>query len=283
MSQTGYLHPVAGSFSRPADGNPTGVLMEAAFHAAGIRAHYVNCEVAPEGLAAAVAGARAMGWRGFNCSMPHKVAVMAELDGIGPSAAAIGAVNCVRRDGDRLIGENTDGRGFVSSLRTLVDPAGACVVVLGSGGAARAIAVELGLAGAAEIVIVARNEEAAASLADAVAVSGAAHARVVPWTPGVRLDPTADVIVNATSVGMDGASAPEVSFDGVRGEAIIGDVVIAADRTPFLRAAEERGLAVLDGLGMLVDQAVLSLEYWFGVDPDAARMRSALEDELRGR
>jgi shikimate dehydrogenase len=97
------------------------------------------------------------------------------------------------------------------------------------------------------------------------------------------LDPTADVIVNATSVGMDGASAPEVSFDGVRGEAIIGDVVIAADRTPFLRAAEERGLAVLDGLGMLVDQAVLSLEYWFGVDPDAARMRSALEDELRGR
>lgn len=281
MSQAGYLHPVAGSFSQPADGNPTGVLMEVAFCAAGIRAHYVNCEVAPEGLAAAVAGARAMGWRGFNCSMPHKVAVMAHLDEIGPSAAAIGAVNCVRRDGARLIGENTDGRGFVSSLRTLAEPAGTRAVVLGAGGAARAIAVELGIGGAAEIVVVARDPGAAASLADAVTGSSAATALVVPWTPGIELDSDADVIVNATSVGMDGTSAPDVSFAGVRADAIVGDVVISADRTPFLRAAELHGLPVLDGLGMLVDQAVLSLEYWFGIDPDPARMRSALESDLR--
>ena len=114
-------------------------MVEAAYRAAGLDARYVNCEVAPADLGDAVRGARAMGWAGFNCSIPHKVAVIDHLDELAPSASIIGAVNCVVRRDDRLIGENTDGQGFVASLRTVVDPAGKHVVVLGAGGAARAI------------------------------------------------------------------------------------------------------------------------------------------------
>ena len=155
----------------PAAENPTVAMVEAAYRHHGLDARYLNCEVAPEALGDAVRGARAMGWAGFNCSIPHKVAVIEHLDGLGESAAVIGAVNCVvERDG-RWIGENTDGQGFMEALRTVVDPAGRSLVILGAGGAARAIAVEAALAGAASITVVnrgrERGEELAALLADA--------------------------------------------------------------------------------------------------------------------
>ena len=117
-----FLSKLVGSFATPAAENPTVAMIEAAFAHHGIDARYINCEVAPADLGDAVRGAKAMGWLGFNCSIPHKVAVIAHLDSLGQSAATIGAVNCVVRRGERLIGENTDGKGFVESLRTLVDP-----------------------------------------------------------------------------------------------------------------------------------------------------------------
>src|SRR5215213_10831899 len=113
-----FLSALTGSFAMPAAENPTVAMVEAAYRHHGIDARYLNCEVAPEALADAVRGARAMGWVGFNCSIPHKVAVVEHLDRLGDSAAVIGAVNCVVRRGDRLIGENTDGQGFLDSLRT---------------------------------------------------------------------------------------------------------------------------------------------------------------------
>src|SRR3954463_9680922 len=148
-----FLSAVTGSFAMPASENPTVAMIEAAYRHHGIDARYLNCEVAPEALGDAVRGARAMGWAGFNCSIPHKVAVVDHLDGLGESARLIGAVNCaVRRDG-AYIGENTDGQGFLASLRTVVDPAGKALVVFGAGGAARAIAVETALAGARSITV----------------------------------------------------------------------------------------------------------------------------------
>ena len=145
-----FLSALVGSFATPAAENPTVAMIEAAFRHHGIDARYINCEVAPAALGDAARGARAMGWRGFNCSIPHKVAIIAHLDGLGESAATIGAVNCAVRRGDKMIGENTDGVGFMESLRTLVDPMGKSIVVFGAGGAARAIAVELALAGGCE-------------------------------------------------------------------------------------------------------------------------------------
>src|ERR1041385_6499814 len=136
-----FLHELVGSMSQGAAGNPTVALIEAAFPHHGLPWRYVNMEVTPEALGDAVRGARAMGFRGFNCSLPHKVMVIPHLDGLGESAALMGAVNCVvRRDG-KLIGENTDGKGFLRSLSAVVDPKGKSVVLFGAGGAARAIAV----------------------------------------------------------------------------------------------------------------------------------------------
>src|SRR3977135_3659216 len=108
-----FLSVLTGSFALPAGENPTVAMIEAAYRHHGVDARYLNCEVEPEALGDAVRGARAMGWAGFNCSLPHKVAVIAHLDALAESAAVIGAVNCVVRRGSRLIGENTDGQGFV--------------------------------------------------------------------------------------------------------------------------------------------------------------------------
>ena len=115
-----FLHHITGSFSQPAAENPTVEMVEAAYRHHGLHYRYLNTEVPPEKLGDAVAGARAMSWAGFNCSIPHKVAVIEHLDGLGESASVIGAVNCaVRREG-QYIGENTDGKGFLKSLQEVV-------------------------------------------------------------------------------------------------------------------------------------------------------------------
>src|SRR5512140_458181 len=157
MATPNFKQELTAVFGQPVAENPTQVMMEAAFRHHHLDYRYLTIEVAPAELAAAVAGARAMGFRGFNCTIPHKVAVIPLLDALGESAELMGAVNCVVRRGDRLVGENTDGKGFVESLRRLRDPAGARVLVLGAGGAARAVAVELALSGAAAITVVNRT------------------------------------------------------------------------------------------------------------------------------
>ncbi|MFM9048570.1 MAG: shikimate dehydrogenase family protein, partial [Actinomycetota bacterium] len=152
----GFLADLTGSFATSAAQNPTVAVMEAAYAHEGLDIRYLTCEVPPDRLGDAVRGAIGMGWLGFNCSIPHKIAILDYLDELAPSAAIIGAVNCVINDNGRLTGENTDGQGFVNALRTIVDPAGKRFVILGAGGAARAIAVESALAGAAAIEIVNR-------------------------------------------------------------------------------------------------------------------------------
>jgi len=153
-----FKQELTAAFGKPIAENPTQAMIEAAYRHHGLDWRYLTIEVDAADLGDAVRGARAMGFAGFNCTIPHKVAVIDHLDGLGESAALMGAVNCVvRRDG-RLIGENTDGKGFVESLRALTDPAGKTVVMFGAGGAARAIGVELALAGTSEVVVVNRGE-----------------------------------------------------------------------------------------------------------------------------
>src|SRR5688500_17352839 len=197
-----YLSLLTGAFSQGAADNPTVAMIEAAYRHHGIDARYVNCEVPPEALGDAVRGARAMGWAGFNCSIPHKVAVVEHLDGLADSAAVIGAVNCVvRRDG-RYVGENTDGQGFVASLRTVVDPAGRSVVVLGAGRAGRALAVETAVAGGGPITIVNRDRSRGSELVALVNERTPARAELVVWDGTYRVPVDSDILVNATSVGL---------------------------------------------------------------------------------
>ncbi len=176
-----FLSPLTGSFAMPAAENPTVAMVEAAYRHHGLDWRYLNCEVAPDGLGDAVRGARAMGWAGFNCSIPHKVAVIGHLDGLGESARIIGAVNTVVRRGERLIGENTDGKGFVAALKAITDPAGKRVVLLGAGGAARAVGVEMALAGASQVTVVNRDPGRGAELAGIIERQTPADGRYAPW------------------------------------------------------------------------------------------------------
>lgn len=256
-------------------------MVEAAYRHHGCDARYLNCDVRPDGLRDAVAGARAMGWAGFNCSLPHKVTVIEHLDRLAESAAAIGAVNTVVATDGELVGHNTDGQGFIESLRTLTDPTGLEVVVLGAGGAARAVAVESALAGAARVLVVARDEGAAAELAAAVTSGTGVLAGHRVWDGTYAVPATADVLVQATSIGFGDAEAmPPIVLDSLRPGLVVADVVVSPPRTALLRQAGSRGSTTLDGLGMLVGQGALAIELWTGIAPDRAVMRSALEAAL---
>ena len=266
--------------SEGAAGNPTGVMIEAAFAYHGLAWRYVNMEVAAAVLGDAVRGSRAMGFRGFNCSMPHKVAVIDHLDGLAPSASVIGAVNCVVCEGDRLIGHNTDGEGFLRALRERVGVREARVVLLGAGGAARAIAVELGFAGAAEVTIVNRDEERGRALAELVAANTSAV--WTPWSGDFVVPSGTDVLVNATSVGLYAPDdRPAVDVASLRNAGLVADVVFNPVDTRLLLDAAALGCATLDGLGMLVHQGAAAIERWAGVSPDRGVMREALSAALR--
>jgi shikimate dehydrogenase len=276
----GFLSLLTGSFACPAAENPTGAMVEAAYRHHGLDARYINCEVAPDDLADAVRGARAMGWAGFNCSLPHKVAVLAHLDELHESAAIIGAVNCSIASDGRWIGANTDGQGFLASLRTVVDPGGATMAILGAGGAARAIAVESALAGASTITILNRDRRRGEELVAVLNQRTPASAAYAPWAGRAAVPEGTDILVNATSVGLfpDVDARLDIDLDGVRPGTVVADVIPNPPRTRLLAEAQARGATVLDGLGMLVNQAVISIRHWTGVEADPAVMRATLHD-----
>ena len=277
---TKFLSLLTGSFSQGAAENPTVAMVEAAFRHHGLDVRYINCEVPPELLGDAVRGARAMGWLGFNCSIPHKVTVIEHLDGLGESARIMGAVNCAVRRGDKLIGENTDGKGFLKSLSEIVDPRGKKVVMFGAGGAARAIGVELALAGAREITVVNRSRERGEPLVKLLNEQTPAKASLVVWPKRYSVPAGTDIVVNATSIGLfpdvDGR-LDSTSIPSSRAWSSPTSSSTRRART-LIRDAEARGCTVLDGLGMLVNQGVIGIKYWTGVDVDASVMRARINE-----
>lgn len=279
--QANFLHKLTGSMSQGAAGNPTVAMIEAAFSHHGLHWRYINMEVAPADLGAAVRGARAMGFRGFNCSLPHKVTVIPHLDGLGESAAVMGAVNCVVRRGDKLIGENTDGKGFLRSLESVIAPQGKSVVLFGAGGAARAIAVELGLAGTKKITVVNRSESRGAELVGLLRDKLKLDAELVVWNGDYAAPAGTDIVINGTSIGLYAPDARlALNLNSLTPAMVVADVVFNPVRTRFLDDAAARGCRALDGLGMLVNQGIVGVQYWTGIDPDAAVMRKALESAM---
>lgn len=244
----------------------------AAFAAASLDWTYVALPVPPGQTGDAVAGMRALGIEGLSVTMPHKTAIMAALDHCSADAVALRAVNCVRREGDQLIGENTDGGGLVDHLTldeglTLTDTH--CVVV-GAGGAARAVVRALAGAGASRVSVVNRTP-AAAEIA-------ARLAGPVGRVAGVDALADADIVVQATPVGM--GDDPGLPFDpaATPDTATIIDLVYHPEVTPLLAAAEQRGQRTVGGLGMLVHQAARAFEAWTGV----AAPRDAMWAAARG-
>lgn len=275
------IQEIVAVFGQPVAGNPTQYMMEKAFAQLGLDWRYLTLEVAPEDLADAIRGMRAMGFRGCNLTIPHKVAVIPLLDRTSEAAGLMGAVNCVHRVGRELTGENTDGKGFVQSLRAVVDPAGKNVVVLGAGGAARAIAVEVGLSGAANILVVNRDETRGRELVQLINDRVHVPSQFAQWEGNYDVPPETDVVINATSIGLgdDEARVP-LNIGTLEADMVVADVIFNPPETRLLRDAKSRGCQTLDGLGMLVNQAVIGFKIWTGQDADPQVMRDALEEFL---
>lgn len=280
-----FKQDLTACFGQPVSENPTQVMMEAAYRHHGLDWRYLTIEVSPGDLREAVQGARVMGFRGFNCTIPHKVAVIQHLDGLGESASLMGAVNCVVRRGDKLIGENTDGKGFVKSLRELVDPTGKHVVMFGAGGAARAIGVEVALAGATKITLVNRSTRRGQELAQLLSDRVKVEVNFVPWDKTYQVPEGVDIVINATSIGLypDVDARLDLDVDTLRAGMVVADVIPNPPKTHLVQDALARKCLVIDGLGMLVNQGIIGVEYWTAattgqqVTPDASVMRQALE------
>src|SRR5262249_9136558 len=197
-----------------------------------------------------------------------------------------GAVNTVRREGARLIGENTDGKGFLRGVRqdAGVDPNGQRAVVLGAGGAARAIVTELALAGALEVLVVNRSVERGQAMAADLAAKTGASIRFQVWDGVYRVPADAGLCVNATSVGLYPAvdDMPPADFSDASPGLLVCDAVFNPPETRFLAAARARGLSVLDGLSMLVYQGVIGFELWTGCRAPEQVMKDALRAALLG-
>lgn len=276
-----FLQPLVFNFGRDLARNPTQYMMERAFEHHGLNWRYVQFEFGPEKLADAVRAMRLLEFRGGNCTIPYKVAIIEHLDGLGKSASLMGAVNCVVRRGTELIGENTDGKGFLQSFREVADPSGKSIVILGAGGAARAIAVELALADAKQLTIVNRNQRRGEELAALVRDKVVVKANYVSWSGDYSVPDDADVLVNATSIGMSDADARvPVVTESLRPGTVVADVIVDPPHTRLLRDARERGCTVLDGLGMVVNQALIAFNYWTNVQPDREVMKKALNEVL---
>ncbi|MGH2726111.1 MAG: shikimate dehydrogenase [Actinomycetota bacterium] len=261
---------VAGIIGWPVDASLSPAIHNAAFDRAGLDWVYVAFPVAPDAVASAIAGMRALGLGGLNVTMPHKQAVIPHLDALTPEVERVGAVNTIVAEGDRLIGMNTDGSGFMRFLErdAGVTPAGLAAVVLGAGGAARGVAAAMIDAGM-EVTVTARR----ASQADEVAaVTGA---RPAAWDDRSKIATEADLIVNATPVGRDDASVP-VEADALREGQIVVDLIYQPDSTTLVRLAGERGARAFNGLGMLLHQAALAFEAWTGVPAPLDAMAAAV-------
>ena len=279
MKELNFKQELTAAFGQPISENPTQVMIEAAYRHHNLDWRYLTIEVGPNDLEAAVKGAKVMGFQGFNCTIPHKVKVIDYLDGLGESASLMGAVNCVVRRNGQWIGENTDGKGFVSSLRDLTNPERKKVVIFGAGGAARAISVEVALAGASHITIVNRSAEKGEELTYLLQDNLPCKANFTHWQGAYSIPNETDVVINATSIGLFPDLDARLDFDlnSLTSNMVVADVIPNPPKTHLVRSAREKGCKVIDGLGMLVNQGVIGIKHWTGIDPDPSVMRAALE------
>jgi shikimate dehydrogenase len=244
---------------------------------------YVPLAVRPEELERALRALPALGFRGCNLTIPHKAAALSIVDRVEPLARRIGAINTIVVGEDRrLEGRNTDAFGFREHLRESIanwDPTGGPAVVLGAGGAARAVVAALGEAGVAEICLTNRTSRRAEVLAQDL--GGAAHISVHEWSERGRLLRGASLLVNATSLGMHNQPPLELDLSELPREAVVVDIVYVPLETPLLAAARRLGNRTVDGLGMLLHQGRPGFEAWFGAMPHVTpQLRAAMIETL---
>lgn len=257
----------------------------AAFRALGLNCAYVTLRVPKRFLADAIVGIRALGIAGFNVTIPHKIDIVGLLDELDKSASLMSAVNTVKNDRGKLIGFNTDGDGALRALKGKIGPIkGKKVVLLGAGGAARAIAFSLAKAGA-KLTIANRTVPKARALASTIEQKLGINVEMVSLARAELTEAlkNADVLINATSVGMyPKADQTLVSASMMHRGLIVNDIVYKPLRTRLLREARRAGGMTIDGLGMLVQQGALAFEIWTGKRAPIKVMEAAAKRQLKG-
>ncbi|HWC70904.1 MAG TPA: shikimate dehydrogenase [Actinomycetota bacterium] len=272
MSTIGGTTQIAGVIGWPVEHSLSPTIHNAAFAALGMDWVYVPLPVAPGTLAAAVKGVAALGFRGVNVTMPHKSESAELADELSDEARRLRAVNAFVVRGGRLHGHNTDAPGFERFVREDAgfDPAGCSAIVLGAGGAARAVALALAHAGASDLRVAVREAARANDLVSAIEGTDL-RVDVVPLddASGMR----ADLVVNATPLGADGVTAPPLP--AVDADVVVVDLLYRPAVTPWQLAAREAGAEVFGGLGLLLQQAALSFDLWTGTPAPLEVMSAA--------
>jgi shikimate dehydrogenase len=273
---------MTGMLGHPVAENPIDRMFDAVYAHYGLPWQFWKSDLASEAdLALAVPGLAPLGYRGFTITVPYKVAVMPLLDELDSDVKAIGAANYVTIEKGRLVGHNNDGKGVVKAIEKVVPLRGQHVVMLGAGGAGRAMAVEIAWAGAAKMTIVTRREEQGREVAALVTEASGVPCDWQAWQREVEVPAGTTLLMNATHLGC----APELEPVPVRWDTVSTDctavVVITNPRiTPFLATARDRGCPIVDGVEMLVQLAMQIFEQWTGIAPDEKVFQRAVAEAL---
>jgi shikimate dehydrogenase len=258
-------------------------MQNAAFDDAGLKAVYGRFRVSPAGLPDAVKGIRALGLKGINVTVPHKTTVMPFLDELDPLAASIGAVNTIVNQEGKLIGYNTDGEGFVEGLKKVIkgDLAGKEVLIIGAGGAAKAIYYTLASLGLKRIDLANRTERKALDLMEACPIAVESH--YCTLQEAEENLSRYDVVIQTTSIGMfPDIGASPLKAGRVKAGAVFSDIIYNPLQTTFLREAQNNGAVIQNGLEMFVYQGALAFEKWTGITPNTDLMKKVVIKQLGG-
>jgi len=272
------VQPLLALLASHVGGNPLQYMFEKAFVHHDLDWRYMTFEISPEALGDAIKGMKAMGFRGGHCDAIHKQAVSAWLDRVTETAALVGTVNLIFREGNELVGENTEGKALLQTIRGVLDPVGKRVVILGAGRMARAAAVELATAGVADIAIVNRTEAHALELKAMMAGKFATPVAVVPWSGDFSIPPDADILINAIDFGRGTENQLPLVVDSLRPELLAVDMTADSPNVWLLAEAARHGCKTVDGLSIFIEQTVIGFQLWTGVEPNRQVLREAVEE-----
>lgn len=269
------LQEVVALLGCPAAGNPAQYLFERMIAAARLDWQFVTLDVQPERVAEAIAGAASMGFRGCLLAGPLRAAALATVASASPAATFAGAVGLIDRQPSGPAGHMTDGRGVLEAIRSHVDPAGKHALVIGAGAAGRAAALELSLAGVAEIVVCDRAADRAAALVDALTTLAAAPASAIPWDATIPIPGRVGIVV--TALPADGPK-PVVALGGLRPDLVVADLALVGQPAPVVIQARGAGACVIDGLEIHCERTAIDFHSLTGLEADTEMLRDALDE-----
>jgi shikimate dehydrogenase len=277
-----YQKKMTGMFGHPVAENPIDQMFDMVYAHYGLNWQFWKVNIhSPLELAAAIAGAKAMGFSGLCITVPYKIQVIQNLDGFDEDVREIGAANYVTFENGLLIGHNNDGKGVVKAIRNVTSIIGKRVVMLGAGGAGRAMAIEIAKAGAANLTIVTRRKSQGVEVAELVQRVTGVSTEWVLWSGEIALPEGTQILVNATHLGaLPQCESVPINWDTLLSGTTAVDVITNPRITPFLEMARAKGCSVVNGVDMLVHLAMQIFEVWTGIIPDEKVFQNAVKSAL---